>query len=344
MKRFLTYLTLLFVLIACASRKVYQYEKIEQFQMNKEYEQMVKVEKAPEPTLPEKPTEIDKKNVSKDVKKLKVEPQKSVEKEKIAKKKDKKVTQPKKRQPSIEDTEGFVGRRPIVDPFQPGEVVEMAVTYFNMAAGYLKFKVNPFVTVNKRKSYDFQVEVKSSKVFSYFYAVDDKAQTFVDYEDLIPSSYTIDVKETKQLKDIRSFFDFNNKKAVYWEKKVKKGEEEQNKKKEWQIAEYSQNVVSAIYYLRTFQLKPGKSLAFRVADAGKNLVFTGEVLRKEKLQTELGEFNTVVVKPKLEMDGVFKQMGDIFIWLTDDERKFPVRIDAKIKIGTLVLKLKTLKK
>ena len=36
------------------------------------------------------------------------------------------------------------------------------------------------------------------------------------------------------------------------------------------------------------------------------------------------------------------KMGDIEIWLTDDERKIPVRIDSKIKIGTLVTKLKKL--
>ena len=85
-------------------------------------------------------------------------------------------------------------------------------------------------------------------------------------------------------------------------------------------------------------------ISFRVADSGKNLTFRGEVLRKEKLVTDAGTFNTVVVQPKFELEGTFKQVGDIFIWLTDDERKFPIRIDAKIKIGTLVLKLKKLKK
>ena len=246
--------------------------------------------------------------------------------------------------PDLEDSEGFIGRRPEVDPFQVGEEVELAVTYFNMAAGYMKLRVNPFVQVNDRKSYNFSVSVKSSKVFSYFYAVDDLAETFVDYEELIPSTYTIKVKESNQLKDIRSFFDFEKGKGFYWEKKKAKGKPEQNKKKEWEIESYAQNVISAIFYLRNFKLEVGKKLSFRVADAGKNLIFRGEVLRKEKLKTEAGEFDTIVVQPRFEIDGAFKQVGDVFIWLTDDDRKFPIRIDAKIKIGTLVLKLKSLKR
>lgn len=340
------FFTLFFLfLVACASRKIYQYEKINEFQVNKEYEEMVKVEKT-ESSLPNK-IEPKKEDPSK------IKPKKtSIPKKEDVKKKSKpivkgkgvKVTQPEKRQPEMEDSEGFDKRRPQVDPFIIGEEVEMAVTYFNMAAGYLKFKVHPFKTVNNRKSYDFEISVKSSKVFSYFYAVDDKSRTFVDYEELIPSTYTIDVKESNQLKDIRSFFDFTKDKAVYWEKTVRKNDPEESKKKEWDILKYSQNVISAFFYLRTFTMTPGKKISYRVADAGKNLIFRGEVLRKEKLATEIGELDTVLIKPQFEMDGVFKQMGDIYIWLTDDEHKFPVRIDAKIKIGTLVLKLKSIKK
>jgi hypothetical protein len=45
----------------------------------------------------------------------------------------------------------------------------------------------------------------------------------------------------------------------------------------------------------------------------------------------------VVVKPEFEVDGVFKPVGDIFFWLTDDDRKLIVRIESEIKIGTLVM-------
>lgn len=347
------------MLLSCASSKVLQYDKIDEFQMNKEFEEMVKVEKSEEaqkdsPGVKKvSPAKKKKTPLEKSVKKPVEKIQKGIDRrprtkaitqEEAAKIKNKKKVGTSGKEPKMEDSEGFLGRRPIVDPYRVGEEVELAVTYFNMAAGYMKLKVNPFVNVNARKSYDFSVSVNSSKVFSYFYAVDDKAQTFVDFESLVPSTYTIEVKETKQLKDIRSFFDFRDKKGVYWEKKKVKGKPEKNKKVEWKIEDYSQNVISAIFYLRSFQLKVGKKLSFRVADAGKNVVFKGEVLRKEKIDTKMGEMDTVVVKPTFEIDGAFKPVGDIFFWMTDDDRKFPVRIEAKIKIGTLVLKLENLNK
>jgi hypothetical protein len=110
----------------------------------------------------------------------------------------------------------------------------------------------------------------------------------------------------------------------------------EEKKKEWDILPFSQDVFTATYYLRTFQLKPGKKIAFRLAHEGENLVVTGEVLRREKLSTAIGELDTVVIKPKIELNGVFKPVGDIFLWVTDDDRKFVVRIESKIKIGTIV--------
>lgn len=343
-----------FLILGCASRKTLKYEKIDEFQMNKEFEEMVKVEEAQgeqdttKPAGGEVPKTTDKvkATVAPVDKNSSVSPSSS-EKRSTSPKKE---TQPyrariSKLKPSPPSQPvNWDKLRPEVDPFQVGEEVELAITYFNMAAGYMTLKVNPFVQVNGKKSYDFTVNIKSSKVFSYFYAVDDRAQTFVDYNWLTPSSYTIKVNEAVQLKDIRSFFDPLKQKAVYWEKKVAKGKDEEHKKKEWEIDPLSQNVISAIFYLRTLNLEVGREVAFTVADAGKNLVFRGDVLRQEVLNTEIGEMDTLVVQPKFEIDGVFKPVGDIFIWLTNDERKFPVRIDAKIKIGTLVLKLKSLKR
>jgi hypothetical protein len=108
------------------------------------------------------------------------------------------------------------------------------------------------------------------------------------------------------------------------------------------VKAFSQNVISAAYYLRTFTMKIGKKMAIRVADEGKNIVFTGEVIRKEMLDTDIGRVRTVVIRPKVEVDGVLSPVGEILIWLTDDDRKFMVRAETKIKIGSLVAKVKSI--
>ncbi|MCK4262394.1 DUF3108 domain-containing protein, partial [bacterium] len=38
---------------------------------------------------------------------------------------------------------------------------------------------------------------------------------------------------------------------------------------------------------------------------------------------------------QVRLGGILKEKGDIYIWLTDDERRIPVLIKAKVVIGTL---------
>ena len=69
-----------------------------------------------------------------------------------------------------------------------------------------------------------------------------------------------------------------------------------------------------------------------------------KVLRQEKKSTAVGVFDTLVLKPEFEIGGVFTPTGDNFIWVTNDDRKMIVRIESKIKIGTLVVGVQNIKK
>lgn len=247
-----------------------------------------------------------------------------------------KAIAPVKHLPEIEDGEGFMGRRPQEDPFVIGEVLELSLSYFGVEAGRLKITTRPFVNVNGNKSYHFSYEAKSSSVFSMFYSVDDRADTYVDYEQLVPYSYTISAKESKQIRDVKSYSDWKTMKAKTWDKKIKKGKDPVIEDYSWDVAPYAQNVFSAAFYLRCFQLKVGKKLAIHVAHEGKNIIMRAEIVRAERLSTPVGTLDTFVVKPSFEIDGVFKPVGDVFLWVTNDKYKRLVRIESKIKIGKVV--------
>ena len=245
------------------------------------------------------------------------------------------VPVPKKREPELEDSTGFQGRRPMKDPFWIGEKVTLEISYFGAKAGDMTMEVRPFLEVNGRKSYHLVATLKSSSFFSTFYSADDYGETFLDYQDLIPFNFAVKVKESAQLREVRSFFDWKLLKASFWEKKVTKKKGTEEKKLEWDIPTYSQNVFSAPFYLRTFQFVPGKEISFRVADENRNMIVKAKILRKETVEVEAGKFNTVVIQPEIAMEGIFQPMGDVFFWLTDDDRKLFVKIEAKIRIGSL---------
>ncbi len=239
-------------------------------------------------------------------------------------------------EPGVENSEGFIGRRPVKDPFRVGEKVTHSVNYFRVKAGELTIETKPFAYVNGKKSYRFLLTIRSSSVFSSFYAVEDSTEILMDYDTLVPSVYTMHVKESGQLKEAKAFFDPAASVAKYWEHKYTKKNGDEEKKFEWGILPFSQNVFSAPFYIRAFTLRLNHEYAFRVADNKENLIFRGKVIRKEKLETAAGTFDSLVIQPQMELQGVFKPVGDIFIWLSDDDRKYILRIESKIKIGTLV--------
>ena len=357
------------VVLAGCSTSFLKYEKTEELNTNKEFESAVKVEKVEEapvekaatpaegvPAAPVQSAQTATVTPKKTKAQIKAEKKAAAaaaataaaaKKEMNAKKKgaavDKAAETPAARQPDIEDSVGFVGRRPIKDPFRVGEEVVHDVHYFKVSAGELRLKVDPFVMVNGRKAYQFAIAIKTVGVFSNFYSVDDKVETYVDYENLLPSTYELHVKETDQLREAKMFFDQKKNTATFWEKKFTKKNGEEEKKLSWEIAEYSQNVFSAAYYMRVFQWEVGKEFAFRVASDEENLVFTAKALRKEVLDTKIGPKNAIVIQPQMKLKGNFKPIGDIFIWLSDDEYKHILRIESKIKIGTLISEVISIK-
>ena len=339
-------------IFSCASG-VLQYEEVEELEINEEYDKMIKVKEIEPKEAPKaelKPAREDTKTKKIEEKKAKkVKPKKKVAKKakkkgspKVEKQPEVKEAELGKKEPSLEDAEGFKGRRPVKDPFGVGEKIVLNIKYFAMSAGELTLESRNVVEVNERLSYHFTIGVKTHNFFSRIYEVDDWAETYMDYQDMVPYNLAVHVKESKQLKESRSVYDFKTGKANYWEKKVTKEKGEKNRKVSWDIQPFSQNVISAIFYLRTFTLRNGKKISFRVADAGKNILFKAEVVREERLKTDKAEMDTLVLKLEFEQDGVFKKTGDVFLWLTKDDRKFPVKVESKIKIGTLVGTLKEL--
>jgi len=159
-----------------------------------------------------------------------------------------------RREPDIEDSEGFnYQRRPSVDPFRVGEKVTHEVSYLAATAGTLTLAVNPFAVVNGRKAYNFNINIKTNSFFSKVYAVDDKVQTYVDYETLLPGPFKLDIRDSGQVKEAKSYFNFDQLTAHYWEHRYTEKNGHEEKKLSWKILPYSQNPFSAIFYMRIFK-------------------------------------------------------------------------------------------
>ncbi|MDH3270819.1 MAG: DUF3108 domain-containing protein [Gemmatimonadota bacterium] len=102
--------------------------------------------------------------------------------------------------------------------------------------------------------------------------------------------------------------------------------------------------IAFIYFLRTLPLEVGKSYALsRYFDEDGNPVII-RVLRKDQRETEGVLYNTIVVSPEIQTDGLFGQGGKAEIHLTDDERRIPVYVKSDIPSfpGSLTLHLRSI--
>lgn len=309
-----------------------------------EFENIVKVEEIPLPSLS---PEANQKNQSQTgalvTSKLKETP-KIKKQSKLSNRKDQKlilkikkneIEKPLLHEPSLEGQEGFIGRRPIVDPFSSGEKVVYDVTYMGMRAGQMSLEVLPFVHVNEEKHYHFKGSIWTTPFFSKVYSVEDSISSMMNFETLLPTVYKLHVKESAQRKEARFYFNRNENKAFYWSKKITEKEGTVEEKYDWEVEPFSQDVFSSLFYFRVFSWKVGAEKSFRVADNKQNLIYKGRILRKETIQLPAGEFKTLVLEPKIELEGQFKPSGEIYIWLNDDDKKQILKIQAKVNIGSL---------
>ena len=105
------------------------------------------------------------------------------------------------------------------------------------------------------------------------------------------------------------------------------------------ITKRTYDTLSSFFYFRTVALQVGTSSFIDIFDCKKLWNTEVQVLRREQVTIPLGTFNTVVIKPMLKFQGIFARTGDIHIWLTDDERRIPVLMKSKVKIGSITVTL-----
>ena len=112
------------------------------------------------------------------------------------------------------------------------------------------------------------------------------------------------------------------------------------------ITEFSgqqlQDVLSAIYFIRTQPLEVGKTFEVFVGDGGKVYTIPVKVVEKKKMKTILGRVDVLRVNPELFGPDrlIDKEKGEFSIWITDDARHIPVGGRVKTDYGTFDIKLK----
>jgi len=103
-----------------------------------------------------------------------------------------------------------------------------------------------------------------------------------------------------------------------------------------------QDVLSAIYFIRTQPLEVGKSFDVFIGDGGRVYTIPVHVIEKKRMKTILGRVEVLHVRPELFGTDrlIDDEKGEFSMWITDDQRHIPVGGRIKTDYGTFDIKLK----
>ena len=257
---------------------------------------------------------------------------------------------------------GLAQKKPQVSqprPFEPAEELEygaefsrsllrkvdVADFHFTAARTPLVEDSNP-ATVSNKKSIPYILtfvgDITSKGFFSKLFNLRfrQRLESTVD-----PASFT--VRNTKKLdeqgKRIRTseaVFDKINGKVIWTER------DPQNPSREPRTvtSEFTgqvQDLLTAVYYLRTQPLQTGKTIELVVSDSGQVYRVPIRVVEKKKMKTVLGRVTVMRVDAEVfGFKGMIRREGALSIWLTDDWRRIPVSARIKHQYGTFDIILK----
>lgn len=228
-------------------------------------------------------------------------------------------------------------------PYKDGESLTFEGKYKRFGFAFSIAEMN--FTVSKlpeAQNYIIKSEARSkgtlSKLFSF--KLYQRYESTVDAEKLNILKTKKRDEQNDRVRDSEAIFNYKNKKVVYIETDPKEPSRPPRRVAST-IDLDTQDIVSAVYVLRSKDLAIGKNFTFKVSDSGLVYDIPVRITARERKKTILGKKWCWRVEAEIFGEGRFiEQKGSFTFWITDDEQKVPVRAELETKFGDVKIKLK----
>jgi uncharacterized protein DUF3108 len=220
--------------------------------------------------------------------------------------------------------------QPVPDSRPPflGEKLRFAMSILGAAGGDLTLSATE-TQLDGRPAWKFELSAISGEFLSKIFIVRDYLASWVDPKTFRSLRFEKHTVEGKRVRDDLIEFDYEKKIAYRDGKPIP-------------IEANTFDSLSSIYYIRLLDLNRSDPISLTVVS--RHLFPLSVVVRgRETVTTPAGTFKTIRVEPQ-GPEGLIGKGKTLTLWLTDDERKMPVQIKSKLKVGTLTGKLKAVEK
>jgi hypothetical protein len=214
-------------------------------------------------------------------------------------------------------------------PFRVGERLTYDITFLNISAGTAVMEVSS--GAGDHPSGKFITTAVSSPKVTRFFPVDNRVESLTDLTTLLPEHMTFRRREGKKKEDIE--YIFNRKDNTV--SATRGGVTELVP-----VPADTQDLISCLYYVRSLlPLKQGASQVLTVYHDKKIRQVEVRVDKIEMLEGPWGTLETAQVLVIMPFQGIFLNQGNIRVWFTTDDRRIPLRMKAKVIIGSIVADL-----
>jgi hypothetical protein len=227
--------------------------------------------------------------------------------------------------------------------FQDGEEVVYTI-YYNwnfvwLAAGEAHFKVRDL-----GDQYHISVVGQTYKSYEWFFKVDDKYDTYIDKETLLPTVSIRDVHEGKYTLYDKVTFDWDRGMAI----SLRGDTKAEAKVTEYPIENCMHDILSIIYYTRNLDfddMPEDTRIPIKIFMDKETWPLKVHYRGKEKKKRirGLGKYRAIVFGPEVIKGYVFSEEEGMNVWVSDDKNRVPLLIESPVSVGSVKVILKEYK-
>jgi hypothetical protein len=225
-------------------------------------------------------------------------------------------------------------RKEMSVPYHAGEVLDYDIGW----SSYVTAGTATVTVKEKKPSYDsvayyVVAEGQPTPLLSKLYTLYYKADTLIDAYTLLPQRGSLYVQEGKRHRMKTTLFNQASRHAKYEVQTATHTE------KDLALPGFTQDALSALYVLRSIPMKPGDKFNMPVTDAGDVYKVQMQVVGTESLKTPIGTMNALKIIPVITAAKGTPPAG-IALWISDDARRLPLKIEAQLAVGKFVVSLR----
>jgi len=220
-------------------------------------------------------------------------------------------------------------------PFKIGETLTYDVSWSSyLTAGTAVATVKEKKPSFNSTAYYIVAEGRPTPLVGKLYSLYYKMDTLLDSYTLLPQRGSVYEEEGKKHRLKVTQFDHAAHKVNFEYQAAGKATDN------FAVPAAVQDGLSAVYVLRVVPFKAGDRMTMPVTDNGTNYKVQVDVGANERVKTPIGDINAAKLRLGV-FDAAGKPVGrNIAIWISEDPRRLPVKLQAELPVGTFNLNLR----